>query len=280
MAINEPKFFFDTANSDFVSQTWNKLGDINYNYLAGITTNPSALAKENCKTLSEFEVIVYKLCRTLTQIRNGYGGGLVYVQIPNSNALDIEYISWYNYISQLGDGKTKVVLKIPPYPRILNLIDEMEKNSFISKLNVTGIADAATALRCISFPVKYISIIPGRMQEVGIDANAHLDCLEQRNKSTNEGVIAGSMRTLEGLQDAIIRGCIPTIGPRVWNLMTPDHFATFVDLWNYKPLNKNYYGLIPHCDEKNINLTQSFFTQMDELGSSLFNEFVTSSYNK
>lgn len=81
-----------------------------------------------------------------------------------------EVILWINKISKWSDGNTKVSLKIPSYKRYLKLTYEFNSLDF----NVTGISDCVTALSAIYGNVKYISMIPGRMEEVGTNAKTHV----------------------------------------------------------------------------------------------------------
>ena len=60
-----------------------------------------------------------------------------------------------------------VGMKIPPYQEILTNLEELNKTVLT---NVTGVSDHATALKCITCDVNYVSIIPGRMDKVGIPA--------------------------------------------------------------------------------------------------------------
>ena len=56
-------------------------------------------------------------------------------------------------------------MKIAPHKRMLELNEELKDKI---DLNVTGTADCSTALMSLSYGVRYVSIIPGRMEEKGI----------------------------------------------------------------------------------------------------------------
>ena len=95
-------------------------------------------------------------------------------------------------------------------------------------LNVTGTADCSTALMSLSYGVRYVSIIPGRMEEKGIDAKNQIAYLNQRKKDNSE-IITGSMRTLDGLKWAFEYGTVPTIGTKVWDLiLEKDYVNKFI----------------------------------------------------
>ncbi len=72
------------------------------------------------------------------------------------------------------------------------------------------------------------------MEEKNIDAKAHMKALIGRKPQLYQDVIAGSMRTIEGLQDAIWHDTIPTIGARVWDqmLVNPELFEEFPEWWD------------------------------------------------
>ena len=271
-----PLFFFDTADLDSIERTWEKLSKTTpASAIAGITTNPNALNKVDCKSLKELEILVYKLTRFLTQVRNDQVGA-VHVQLPVTYATEEQHVSWAKYLRGLGDGRSHVAMKIPPYKHVLDRVRDLGIHRQV-QINVTGVSDAATALRCFSYPeVTYVSIIPGRMEEVGIDAQKHLLLVNQRNKAftNNQYVIAGSMRTVEGLQRSIDAGCIPTIGQRVFDAMTEEDYANFANWWRGLPVDSNYLEDLVTVDERNHKLTEDFFIQMDNLGQTIYTDFT------
>lgn len=273
--INE--YLIDTADVDYIKRLLDRLdvACVNRASVRGITTNPSALAKVQCDSLVKFEQLTYQLTDLMTQ----WGGNdqcRVHVQIPNTLATESEIQTWIDYIANLGDGKTQLALKVPPYQNFLNFLEYDAQLPKYFVVNVTGIADAATALRCLSRPiVSFASIISGRMEEIGIDADAHLRCIHQRAVDTKI-LIAGSMRTVEGLRRAIDAFTMPTIGARVWDLMTDDDYRALAgEWWNTPLLVPNYLNDIPLVDQRNIDLTQQFFVQMDILGKPLYDDFVS-----
>ena len=79
------KFFFDTADINYLEDLWPKIkGDIQSDNVAGITTNPNAFSKINANTINEWKENTLKLCKFVSEIRND-DKGVVYVQVPNSN---------------------------------------------------------------------------------------------------------------------------------------------------------------------------------------------------
>jgi hypothetical protein len=242
-------FFFDTANIDFIKETWAKLKPyVSSNLVAGVTTNPNAFFKINKLAL-------------VSEIR-GDDQGVVYVQVPSADMSPEEVLEYAKKVSTLGDGTTKIGLKIPPYKSILEINKELQK---YVETNVTGLADCATALKCIPYGVDYISIIPGRMEEVGIDAKAHIDFVNQTNKG-NTKIISGSMRTIEQLVWTWQYDTVPTIGERVWPLILKGYTLTSLlhDIDYTEIEHKSSFA--PLTTQENIDLSVNFFKQMNECG--------------
>jgi hypothetical protein len=280
-----PSFFFDTADTDYIKKTWEKLNKhVSGETCLGITTNPNALAKVNCHTLKDLQTLVKDMSNTMDDICGG--GSLIYVQVPYSCMNIDNIVRWASFISQLDTGKSKIALKIPHFSYILRETNrpifwntEMFgafKNLY---LNVTGVSDSGTIIKALSYEnVSYASIIPGRMEEVGIDANAHLKYLCEQNFKKHQAIITGSMRTIKGLKDSIYYRTVPTIGTRVWDLIASgNHWEEFPNYWNnqYQRSDNNSSDYCPETTEKNINLSKLFFEQMDSLGSKLHEDFTT-----
>ena len=261
-------FFFDTADDVYVRQLWEKIkGHVDPINVRGITTNPNAFKKMDMFSLSEWESQLVKLCQVVSDIR-GDDLGVVYVQAPVTTMTPDEVLDWVKYISKFNDGNTKLALKIPPYKPILEVVENI--NEYM-EVNVTGVADCSTALYCFSYPVRYVSIIPGRMEENGIDAKSHVAFANQR-KSNNQEIITGSMRTVDGLTWVSEYGTVPTIGSRVWDLIfTEMGVEEFADL-KYKDQD-SWIKFSPHISYTNTKLSVDFFEQMDECGSICATDF-------
>lgn len=280
--MNKPAFFFDTANLEYIEQAWEKLSEVfEPEDLVGITTNPNAMAKEGANVSVEAHLEqTRKLAKLLSTIRED---GVLYVQIPNSTMTLESALKWAKLHRDAVGDLCKLGLKISPNAEYLNNISEFNKLGVLP--NVTGLADAGTALLCLSYDVRYISIIPGRMEEKGVDATNHLLFLKSRNENLSvtgnmnykREVITGSMRTLDGLERAIQCGTVPTIGTRVFDkiLATPAAIADFRHMWD-KP-NMASANLLNHLTPEQNDVTRKlsldFFEQMDKLGEPLASDF-------
>ena len=261
------EFFFDTANKDYIMMVWNEISTfIPSDRVVGITTNPNALYKEavNESAKSEtrrFRAVLRNMAMMLNQLKQN-GDGIIYLQLPYTPSDEREALDFAQRISGFAEGYCKIGLKIPPTLKMLKVAEELSE--FV-EVNVTGVADASCALRCATFPgIKYISMIPGRMEEVGIDAKAHIGYVLQSNIKPK--IIAGSMRTLEQLQWVTDYGCIPTIGYRVWDQIidSPIKISNFANLMEgpyAEAVSGDIYNV--NSSDENRKLSEEFFKQMN-----------------
>jgi hypothetical protein len=264
------KFLIDTANIDYINGIIkNILSDkISMSNVLGITTNPNAMAKINHHSLESWLSVLPKLCETVSDLR-GDSLGRVHVQAPNSQMSGEEVLSFVKYISGHDDGSTKLALKIAPSISVLSKVREIQE---YMPVNVTGLSDCSSALVCLSHGVDYVSIISGRMEEVGIDANSHLSFLMKRKRGTGE-VITGSMRTVGGLLRAVSHDTIPTIGEKVWDQLGDRDLTKEANELNYFS-QEDTANLSPLVSSENINLSLGFFDQMDKQGEQAYNNYV------
>lgn len=269
------QFFFDTADGAYIEAVWEKLmGIVHPLSVIGITTNPNALHKIGCESLADLTAVIPKLCRLVTRIRQGLHGGIVYVQMPSSVMAPEHVLAWGRRITSLGDGLTSVGIKIPHFTYALELAQELDEYGL--HVNVTGISDWGTILKAFSYPgVTFASLIPGRMDEKGIDANAQMDFIARVPRLSHQDIIAGSMRTIEGLRNAITRNTIPTIGTRVWDQLMETDLREFPKMWAGSLIGSPAaYDHAPLITDVNRQLSVDFFQQMDLLGQQMFIEFV------
>ena len=272
-------FFFDTADTDYIRKIWDKLGKyIDPSAVVGITTNPNALAKVNCDTLGKFEELVPRMCGLVKELRGEASTeGLVYVQVPNSTMKYEDIIRWAKYVNDFNGNGAAIGLKIPHFSYVLRMTGESELQNLY--LNVTGVSDANTIIKALSYNnVFFASIIPGRMEEVGINANQHLEYLANQQLLRHQNIIAGSMRTIEGLKNSIYYHTVPTIGSRVWDLIDAENrWEEFASYWEntYEVSEEPSADYTPIVTDTNLDLSKQFFDQMDKLGESIHNEFMS-----
>ena len=266
------QFFFDTANITHIQSTWNYLknNNVGLNLVEGITTNPNAFFKVEKHRLHEQFEHMPRLCEAVSNIRND-NKGIVYVQGPSSKMTSDEILFFAEKVAKLTDGNTRIGLKIGPFTNILNAADKLNQ---IVDINVTGVSDCATALKAMSYKINFMSIIPGRMEEVGIDAKEQVAFINSTANQNNVRIITGSMRTLEQLIWTYQFNTVPTVGEKVWNLIIENNYIDQILNIDYtsKFTVKEYS---PFITEKNYSLTESFFMQMDKCGEIAYNDFKT-----
>jgi transaldolase len=253
-------FFFDTANIPFIKDTMEKYGSqIDPKWVRGITTNPNAFSKVDMYHLDEWISHASEMGKLIADIR-GDNEGEIHIQAPYS-LLDPKIILEYaKIITDATQGNCKVGMKIPPFQNVLEYVDEY--NQYVIT-NVTGLADSSTALKCCTYDVGYVSIIPGRMEEVGIDAESAIAFVNQCNFG-NTQIITGSQRTTEQIIYSFYLDTVPTIGEKCWgDIFRGDNFQRILDIeYGYEPVGP----FSPTISQDNINLSLAFFEQMDSLG--------------
>ena len=256
-------FFFDTADLNYIKTVWADLSEnygMNPSSIFGITTNPKAFTKIDHKN-STLTDTIKELADWYAGVRQ-YSKGIIYVQLPDSSMGFEDTIKFINKIKACGNGFIDIGLKIPPFhfPHAT-----LEFLSTTISLNITGVADAALALRSLSYPVDFVSILTGRMEEVGIDAREQVKFI--RTAINNPSLIAGSMRTLDQLAWVIEEGMLPTIGTSIWDqgLRDPEVMERIVLLLSaYTPAALQAPGSIrPGIPEQGLALTKSFIEEMD-----------------
>lgn len=262
------EFFFDTANLQFIKETTEKIENkINFKLVKGVTTNPNAFSKINQFNLNEWIETAIKISEYISELRND-NEGEIHIQLPYSKFNPDTAIKFAELISGICPEKIRVGMKIPPFTQILKFTEDLNK---IVLTNVTGVSDHATALKCISYGVNYVSVIPGRMEEVGIKAVDQISYLFSSNHKSTK-IISGSMRTLEQLIYTFQLNTIPTIGERVWPiLLEGSNLDNILNIDYDKNFHETQFS--PTIDEKSKNLSESFFLQMDELGEKARKEF-------
>ncbi len=266
----EKAFFFDTADIKYIKNAWDKLSPhFNPSDVRGVTTNPNAFWKLNMNSVREWENRTKELCELVSEIR-GDDEGIVYVQCPSSRFSPETVMLWIDLIKTWSDGNTNIALKIPPYPHILKMVDKISK---IMDVNVTGVADCSTALLCSTYDVRYISFIPGRMDDVGINSIDQIDYFNQRNKSETE-LITGAMRSMESLKMMIELETVPTIGYRVFDdMFKQNREKEFSTYWDKKYKAPRDFFFSPVVTKTNHELSSHFFEEMDQRGRDVAMEF-------
>lgn len=248
-------YFLDTADIGLIAKHFesaNKAELSHFCNFLGVTTNPSAFSKIDKKSRAEWLEVVSRISEMVSDYRQDKLGE-VHVQIPYSYMTFHQCQDWADQIKDAVGDSCIPVMKIAPYTGF---------NYFLAKsikLNITGMADGELCAQASRDGTSYVSIIPGRMRENDIDPIPHM-LHARKNMKSSTTLIAGSMRTVEDLDDAISCGAVPTIGPKVMDMVADKGYTSLKRVVTYSP------------HEESSELSSSFFSQMNKLGRHCYKE--------
>lgn len=275
------KFFFDSASTSAITKNWHVLKDkVSPDCVTGITTNPKAMAKIEAFSYDSWIVTTKALLALLNSIRNDTEG-YVYIQFPDTTKSAATFLKFVSKVkSDLGDhlSLSKLGFKIPPYPTFLNeLSNLLTEEEFIDlNLNVTGVADHCTALNCLRYPVRFVSIIPGRMNEKGIDSDEVTSYISSVGAELfDDRVITGAMRDIPCLESMVRHRTVPTIGMTVFETLitnSTENVDRFVDMWKKPQIDYVEYQVPPVITSVNQNLSLDFFVEMNNQCPSVYED--------
>ena len=183
------KFYIDTANVDDVDYALTKLLEHNpamMSQFGGVTTNPNAFHKLGISTYSEMTAQLLRLDTAIHKWRyeivmlsqfttSAFDEMEIHVQLPISTMTTTAAKMFIDDIRGL-QLKSHIVFKFPPNLRLISEVREEPLSDDLSwpvaiDINVTGLTSAYECLRVLNMArVKYASLIPGRMEEAGLDS--------------------------------------------------------------------------------------------------------------
>lgn len=148
-------FFLDSANIEEITSAWDM------GIIAGVTTNPSLVAKEGEKNF-------LGLIRTIAQIVNG----------PiSAEVIALDYERMLEEARVLADIHPNIVVKIPMTTEGLKAVKKLAAEGI--KTNVTLVFTALQALLAARSGAAYVSPFVGRLDDVGeIGTNLLADICE------------------------------------------------------------------------------------------------------
>jgi transaldolase len=254
-------FFFDTADAANLKRVWNDLKqDVTGSSIVGVTVNPAILARAGAHSLSEWLLAIKQVDEALTEIKGNRGE--LHVQCPSSCAERDQVKRFLDLVFDLN-LKSEVCLKIPPVSELLN-------QSFGVPINVTGLCEASTALKCALLGADYCSILLGRMAEKGLDYFGQITFLTGHLVETD--IIAGAMRRVDQVEEAFLLGTVPTIGLKVWDLILKE--KALDKLCNLSNEHFEAGDFATYFSDKFTQLSLDFFTEMDKNGEQAFQDFL------
>ncbi|MEK5176431.1 fructose-6-phosphate aldolase [Heyndrickxia sp. FSL W8-0496] len=177
------KFFIDTANLEEIKQAF-ELGII-----AGVTTNPSLVAKENVSFPERLKEIT------------SFVTGSVSAEVI---ALDTE--GMVKEGRELAKIAPNITIKVPMTPEGLKAVHIFSKEGI--KTNVTLIFSANQALMAARAGASYVSPFLGRLDDIGHNGIELVSTIAEifETHQINTEIIAASIRHPQHITDAALAG--------------------------------------------------------------------------
>ncbi len=145
------KFFIDTANLEGIKKAY-KLG-----VLAGVTTNPSLVAKEGIK----FEDRIAEICQAVPKVES------VSAEVTPDAVTAEEMIAQAEELIKINGGDEKVTIKLPMTLAGLEACRYLTEKGV--KTNVTLIFTVNQALLAARAGATYVSPFLGRLDDISED---------------------------------------------------------------------------------------------------------------
>ena len=145
------KFFIDTANLEDIKKAY-KLG-----VLAGVTTNPSLVAKEGIK----FEDRIAEICQAVPKVES------VSAEVTPDAVTAEEMIAQAEELIKINGGDEKVTIKLPMTLAGLEACRYLTEKGV--KTNVTLIFNVNQALLAARAGATYVSPFLGRLDDISED---------------------------------------------------------------------------------------------------------------
>ncbi|MES5845787.1 MULTISPECIES: fructose-6-phosphate aldolase [unclassified Bacillus cereus group] len=145
------KFFIDTANLEDIKKAY-KLG-----VLAGVTTNPSLVAKEGIK----FEDRIAEICQAVSKVES------VSAEVTPDAVTAEEMIAQAEELIKINGGDEKVTIKLPMTLAGLEACRYLTEKGV--KTNVTLIFTVNQALLAARAGATYVSPFLGRLDDISED---------------------------------------------------------------------------------------------------------------
>ncbi|PHB81941.1 fructose-6-phosphate aldolase [Bacillus toyonensis] len=145
------KFFIDTANLEDIKKAY-KLG-----VLAGVTTNPSLVAKEGVK----FEDRIAEICQTVPKVES------VSAEVTPDAVTAEEMIAQAEELIKINGGDKNVTIKLPMTLAGLEACRYLTEKGV--KTNVTLIFTVNQALLAARAGATYVSPFLGRLDDISED---------------------------------------------------------------------------------------------------------------
>lgn len=199
------KFFIDTANLEDIKKA-HKIG-----VLAGVTTNPSLVAKEGVK----FEDRIEEILKTVPDVES------VSAEVTPNALTAEEMIAEANELIKINGGDKNITIKLPM------TVDGLEATRYLAKkgvkTNVTLIFTVNQALLAARAGATYVSPFLGRLDDISEDGVLLVSKIAElfRIHNLDAQIIAASVRHPDHVTRVAMAGAhIATIPYKVIEQLT------------------------------------------------------------
>jgi transaldolase len=200
------KLFVDTANLAELQECLRR------GFTAGVTTNPSILAKEHNR---DYRAHIGAMIELLLK----HGGAIpLSVEVFTADPAEMieqaeEFVAWFGHYPHLN-------VKVPVGWDELGVIAELRRRGV--RVNCTCCMSYNQAIMAAGAGANYVSLFWGRIRDIGYDAGVVLRqvlaTLKQRNSPAE--VIVGSIRHIADINEALQAGAdIITVPPKFFPQM-------------------------------------------------------------
>jgi transaldolase len=200
------KIFVDSANLVEIEEALDR------GFPAGITTNPSILAKEQ---KGDFRAHIKKIIE-LTQ-RYGYDIPLSVEVFSTKREEMIRQAE--EFVSHFGHYKN-INVKVPVGWDELAVISELRRRGI--RVNCTCCMSYGQAVMAAAAGANYVSLFYGRIRDVGYDAASVVRSVREtfRERAVPSEIIVGSIRHIADISEAFQAGAdIVTVPPKFFRAM-------------------------------------------------------------
>ncbi|MBT2723302.1 fructose-6-phosphate aldolase [Bacillus sp. ISL-46] len=221
------KLFIDTANLEDIKKAY-RIG-----VLAGVTTNPSLVAKEGVK----FEDRIAEICQAVPRVES------VSAEVTPDAVTADEMIAQAEELIKINGGDEKVTIKLPTTLAGLEACRYLADKGV--KTNVTLIFTVNQALLAARAGATYVSPFLGRLDDISEDGVQLVSKVAElfRIHSFNTQIIAASVRHPDHVTRVAMAGAhIATIPYSVIEQiskhpLTDQGIAKFIADWELAPKN-------------------------------------------
>jgi hypothetical protein len=287
------RLFIESADLTYIKNLFGQLAKHNvpFGLISGINITPEAMQRANITTLDGYVVRLKELVELMDSITDPDNDPYVkeiLVQIPNSRMSVNEIVTFSNFcIDQIETDTVVIGISLPPFPNVMMDIEQifdLVADGNGAMFNITGIADAGTALFALSHvETEYVTLLVGMMGALGVDYPSHCVYTKLSSTESYQKRIASGLQSIAQVFEVATFGMSPSIDERLWDqfISHPSAFARFS-----APLPTNGDSVVryargdfdfcPPSTEQSAKLSSTYFRRSDAFAKNIYKEFFIS----